>query len=131
MLDAQGDDKMIPFVISERWEDPEVKDITLFREVFKTNQENLRAFNLWNTSNQFARPFALPPDSPDEALGILRGAFKATINDKSYIADLQKAKLTRDYVSGEEVERYIEKIYSIPAGVKARLDFTVKRHRAS
>jgi hypothetical protein len=118
-------------VISEPWEDPEVKGISLFRDIFKNNQENLHAFNVWNTSNQFARPFSLPPGSPPAALGILRKAFKATMDDKDYIADLKRSKLTRDYVSGEDVGGYIEKIYSIPAAVKARLEFTVKRRQTS
>jgi hypothetical protein len=35
MLDATGDDKLIPFIINERWEDPEVKNLPTFREVIK------------------------------------------------------------------------------------------------
>src|SRR5918994_3824067 len=33
MLDASGDDKMIPFIVGDRWQDPEVKDLPLFREI--------------------------------------------------------------------------------------------------
>ena len=35
MLDAKGDNKLIPFVMSEKWEDPEVKDLPLFKDVIK------------------------------------------------------------------------------------------------
>jgi tripartite-type tricarboxylate transporter receptor subunit TctC len=130
MLDAKGDDKMIPFIISERWEDPEVKNLPLFREVIK-DKDNLHAFDVWNSANEFARPFSLPPGSPEEALGILRKAFKATMEDKDYIADANKSKLTVDYVSGEEVEQHVERIYSVPAEVKKRLEFLVKKRRTS
>lgn len=103
MLDASGDDKMIPFIIGDRWEDPEVKDAKLFRDIIK-DPGNLTAFNVWNSANDFARPFALPPGAPAEALEILRKAFKATMADKNYQADAKKAKLTFEYVSPEQIE---------------------------
>ena len=35
MLDAEGDNKLIPYVMSEKWEDPEVRDLPLFKNVIK------------------------------------------------------------------------------------------------
>jgi tripartite-type tricarboxylate transporter receptor subunit TctC len=130
MLDAKGDDKMIPFVVADRWEDPEVRNVPLFREIIK-DKNNLEAFNTWNSANEFARPFSLPPGSPAEALNTLRHAFKATIEDKDYVADANKAKLPVDYISGEKVEQYVEQIYSISPDVKKRLEFLVKRPKTS
>ena len=126
MLEAKGDDQMIPFIINGTWEDPEVKNIAQFKEVFK-NKDNVHAFTVWNASNDFARPFSLPPGTPKEALQILRKAFAATMKDKDYIADAEKSKLTVDYVSGEEVEKFVAEVYAIPAQVKERLSFTVRK----
>ncbi|HEU4340395.1 MAG TPA: hypothetical protein VFU31_02375 [Candidatus Binatia bacterium] len=130
MLNAKGDDQMVPFLIAHRWEDPEVKDVPLFSEVIK-DKESLNAFNAWNSANDFARPFTLPPGSPKEALRILRKAFKATIEDKSYIADAEKSKLTVDYISGEKIEQNVEKIYSVSPDVKKRLEFMFKKRKTS
>ena len=130
MLDAKGDDKMIPFVIAHRWEDPEVKDVPLFRDVIK-DKDSLHAFNVWNSANDISRPFSLPPGSPKEALSILRKGFKATIEDKDYRADAEKSKLTVDYISGEQVEQNVKQIYSAPAEVKKRLDFLFKKRKTS
>jgi tripartite-type tricarboxylate transporter receptor subunit TctC len=130
MLDAQGEEKMVPFIINARWKDPEVKDLPLFRDVFK-DENDRRAFDSWNSSNEFARPFSLPPGSPAAALSALRNAFKATLQDKDYLADLEKANLTSEYVSGEEVERYVDQIYRTPAEIKKRLEFTVSRRPTS
>lgn len=130
MIDAQGPDKMIPFIINDRWEDPEVKNAVLFRDVF-TDPGNLRAYDSWNAANDFARPFALPPRSPFEALRILRRAFKDTMADKEYLADLKRANLTAEYIDGETVEKFVEQIYSTPAELKSRLDFTVKKRKLS
>ncbi len=130
MIDAKGDDQLIPFIIGDRWEDPEVKNIQLFRDIIK-DPGNLTAFNVWNSANDFARPFALPPGTAKEALNILRKAFKATVEDKNYIADSKKSKLTVDYISGEQVENFVEQIYSATPDVKKRLSFTVKKRKTS
>jgi len=130
MLDANGADKMIPFIINGKWEDPEVKYIPQFAEVIK-DQDNLDAFKTWNAANEFARPFSLPPGSPPEALSILRKAFKATIEDKDYVADANKSKLPVEYISGAVAERYVGQIYSISPEVKKHLEFLVKKARTS
>ena len=130
MLDAQGDGKMIPFIIHGKWEDPEVKNIAQFTDVFK-DKDNVHAFRVWNSSNEFSRPFSLPPGTPDEPLQILRKAFAATMKDKDYIADAEKSKLTVEYVSGEEVEKFVEEIYAIPERVKEQLSFTVRKKKPS
>src|SRR6266545_4425334 len=121
LLDANGNDKMIPFIINGKWEDPKVKDIAQFHDVIK-GKDNLHAFDTWNAANEFARPFSLPPGSPPEALSVLRKAFRATMEDKDYKADAEKSKLTVDYISGEEVERYVKQIYSASPEVKQRLE---------
>jgi tripartite-type tricarboxylate transporter receptor subunit TctC len=126
MLDAKGDDRMIPFVISDRWEDPEVKMVPLFSEVF-SDEDNRRAFNTWNAANQFSRPFTLPPGTPKDRVNILRKAFKATLADADLIADAKKSKLTVEYVSGDEAEKLAAQIYSMPPQVKERLKFTVRK----
>lgn len=129
MLDAKGDEQMIPFIINGKWEDAEVKNIAQFQEVFK-DKDNVHAFTVWNASNDFARPFSLSPGTPKEVLQIMRKAFSATMKDKDYIADAEKSKLTVEYVSGEEVEKFVAEIYAIPAQVKERLSFTVRKKKS-
>jgi tripartite-type tricarboxylate transporter receptor subunit TctC len=130
MLDAKGDEKMIPFIINGKWEDPEVKNITQFKEVIK-DKDDLNAFNTWNNANDFARPFSLPPGSPPEALSILRNAFKATMEDKDYIKDATKSKLVVDFVPGTQIERYVGQIYSVSPEVQKKLEFLVRKPKTS
>jgi tripartite-type tricarboxylate transporter receptor subunit TctC len=130
MLDARGDDKMIPFIINGKWNDPEVRNIAQFHDVIK-NRDDLNAFDTWNAANEFARPLSLPPGSPPEALSILRKAFKETMEDKDYKADTEKSKLTVDYISGKEVERYVEQIYAASPVVKQRLEFLFRKRPTS
>ena len=130
MLEAKGEDKMIPFIVADRWEDPEVKDLPLFREVIK-DKDNATAFNTWNSPNEFARPFSLPPGAPKEALSILRKAFRATMEDKDYRKDADKSKLTVEHTSGEQIGQQVERIYSVTPEVKTRLQFLFKKPRTS
>jgi tripartite-type tricarboxylate transporter receptor subunit TctC len=130
MLGAKGDDKMIPFIINGKWDDPEVRNIAQFHEVIK-DKDDLNAFKTWNAANDIARPFSLPPGSPPEALAILRKAFEATMEDKGYKADAEKSKLTVDYTSGEKIERSVEQIYSVSPDVKQRLEFLFKKRPTS
>lgn len=130
MLDAKGDARMIPFIISDRWEDHEVRSLPLFSEVFRDDATR-KAFDIWNAPNQFARPFTLSPGTPKDRVNILRKAFKATMEDKEFLADAKKSNLTVEYVSGEEAEKRASEIYSMPPQVKERLKFTVRKQKTS
>ena len=52
MLDAKGEDKLIPFVISERWQDPEVKDLPLFKEVIK-DKKKYAVYRAWEAQQRY------------------------------------------------------------------------------
>ena len=120
MLDAKGDDKLIPFIIHRRRDDPEVKDLPLFSEVIK-NKDDRAAYKVWSAPYGFQRPFTLPPGTPQGRLSILRKAFKATIEDPAFLADAKKARLPIEYVSGEEIEKRVDQILSISPKIKEYL----------
>jgi tripartite-type tricarboxylate transporter receptor subunit TctC len=130
MLDAKGDDELIPFIIHKNWDEPEVKDIAQFTDVIK-DPGYLRAYTTWNAPNEFARPFSLPPGAPKERLEILRGAFAATMKDSEFIADAKKSKLDLDYTSAAEIEKQVDLIYSMPPKVKANLQFLMRKPTTS
>ena len=125
MLDAKGDDKLIPFITHKRLEDPEIKDLPLFTEVIK-GKDNLATYNTWAASYEFQRPFSLPPGAPPERLQTLRKAFAATLRDPALLAEAKKMKLDIDPVSGEDIDGYVKQIYSMSDKVKHNLSFLVK-----
>jgi tripartite-type tricarboxylate transporter receptor subunit TctC len=125
MLDAKGDDKLIPFITHKRLEDPEVKDLPLFTEAIK-GKDNLATYNTWAASYEFQRPFSLPPGAPPERLQTLRKAFAATLRDPELLAEAKKMKLDIDPVSGEDIDGYVKQIYSMSDKVKRNLSFLVK-----
>jgi tripartite-type tricarboxylate transporter receptor subunit TctC len=124
MLDAKGGDGLIPFITHRKGEDPEVKDLPLFTEVIK-GKDNIATYKSWAASYEFQRPFSLPPNSPPERLQTLRKAFAATLRDPEFLAEAKKTKLYIKPVSGEEIEEYVQEIYSMSDKVKENLSFLV------
>ena len=122
MLDGKGDEKLIPFLIHRREPDPEVKDLPLIPEVIK-GDDNLSAYHTWVGSYEFQRPFSVPPGTPKERLELLRKGFAATMKDPEFIAEAKKSKLEVTYVSGEEIDGYVNKIASITPKAKELLSF--------
>jgi len=126
MLDAKGDEKLIPFLIHRREPDPEVKELPLIPEVIK-GEDNLSAYQTWIGSYEFQRPFSVPPGTPKERLQLLRKAFADTMKDPEFIVEAERSKLEVTYVSGEEIDKYVNQVLSITPKAKEFLDFlTVK-----
>ena len=68
-----------------------------------------------------ARPFVLPPGVPPERLRALRSAFQTALRDPAFVADAQRAGLDMDPVSGEEIERLVERLFALTPAVVDRL----------
>jgi tripartite-type tricarboxylate transporter receptor subunit TctC len=122
MLDAKGDDKLVPFLIHSREPDPEVKDLPLIPEVIK-GEDNLSAYRTWAGTYEFQRPFSVPPGTPKERLQLLRKAFAETMKDREFVAEAEKSKLETTFVSGEEVDKYVKQVLAITPKARELLDF--------
>jgi tripartite-type tricarboxylate transporter receptor subunit TctC len=67
------------------------------------------------------RPYLAPPGTPKDRVQLLRRAFQATMSDPEFVADAQKARLTLDPVSGEELEQTIAAMFKLNPQIVARL----------
>ncbi len=128
MLDAKGDDKLIPFLTHGDSQDPEVKDLPRLTEVIK-GKKNRAILNAWLQPLNFQRPLSLPPGTPKERLSIMRKAYKATLEDPEFLAEAKKSKLVIDYVSGEEIEKFVDQILAISPETKKGLQFLVVKKK--
>jgi tripartite-type tricarboxylate transporter receptor subunit TctC len=68
----------------------------------------------------------LPPGTPKEQLSILRKAFKATLEDPQFLAEAKRSELVINYVSGEEIEKFVAQILGIAPKTREKLQFLVK-----
>jgi tripartite-type tricarboxylate transporter receptor subunit TctC len=122
LLDARGEDKMIPFLIHTRLGDPEVKNLPLFTEVLKDGV-NVATYKAYMAQMEYQRPLTLAPGTPGDRLEILRRAFRATLSDPDFMAQATKSRLEITYVSGEEIDKIVTEVLSISRQVKENLQF--------
>ena len=65
------------------------------------------------------RPVLTPPGVPAERVKQLRDAFNATMVDPAFRADIEKLRLTLDWVRGEDVAKTLASAYAMPPDVVA------------
>ncbi len=129
MLDAKGEEKLIPFLIHNKEPDPEVKDLPLLTEVIK-GEDNLSAYRTWAGTYEFQRPFSVPPGTSKDRLQILRKAFANTMKDREFIAEAEKSRLEVTYVSPEEIDKHVNQVLSITPRARELLDFLMAKPKS-
>ena len=129
MLDAQGDQKLIPILVHSKWEDKELKNVPLARDYIKAKagDAGVQLYNAWIAQYEFQRPWVMPPGVPQDRVETLRKAFKATLEDPEFVAEAKKSKLEMQYVSAEEIGGLVNQILSISPKTKKELQFLVKK----
>ena len=130
MLDASGDDKLIPFIIHGNINDPEVKNLPQFTERLK-GEDDLAAFRAWANQYDFQRPLVVPPKTPRDRLRTLRAGLQKTLTDPEFLAEAKNSKMLVDNVTGEDAERSVNEILSISPQIKNKLQFLVPGSRVA
>ncbi len=129
LLDAKGEDRLIPILNHKRWEDADVRNVPLTRDVIgeKGGEAAVQLYNAWSGHYEFQRPLAVPPGTPKERLQLLRKAFAHTMEDSEFLAEAKKAKLDIVYTSGQEIEEIVQNILGIPGSAKEKLRFLIPK----
>jgi hypothetical protein len=122
LLEAKGDERIIPFIIHSRISDPDAKNVTLVAEAIR-DEANLRAYRVYMAQMEYSRPLTIAPGTPKDRLEALRQAFKATLADTDFLAQANKLKLDINYVSGEESEKWVSEVLSISPKMKEELKY--------
>jgi len=120
MLDAKGDDQLIPILLQGTSNDPEVKGLPKYTDFIKKDEDKA-TFNAWMAQYRFFRPFAAPPGTPKDRLDTLRKAFKATLEDPEFLALAKKTKMAITYVSGPDISKFVKKALATSPAIKAKL----------
>ena len=132
MLDAQGDQKLIPIIVHKKWEDPELANVPTTRDYIKSKagKDGVELYNAWINQYEFQRPWVAPPGVPKDRVEILRKAFKETLQDPEFVAEAKQSKLEMEYVSADEINRLVNEILNTSAKTKEGLQFLVKKDKA-
>ena len=113
------DKKMIVLVQLSLTKHPELPDVPLVTDYAK-NDEQRAILKMVFARQVMGRPFAAPPNLPEDRIAALRGAFAATMKDPEFLAEADKTDLEINPVSGEEVEKLVKDVYATPAAIVAK-----------
>ncbi len=126
MLDAKGDDELIPILVHGNPPDPEVQGIPRVTDLVK-GKDNVAMLNAWALQYNFQRPLTLAPGTPKERVAAWRKAYAATLSDPAFLADAKKSRLNVEYVSGERIDEYVEVMLNLSAETKERLKWMLPK----
>ena len=124
MLDAEGDDQFIPYVMTFPSDDPEIADLPLLGDLFE-DPEQKALWDLWRVGYQFQRPWTTPPGTAPELVDVMQEAFTATMADPDFIADAQGANLYLNPQTGDDIEQWVAQMLSITPEQKEAFQFLV------
>jgi tripartite-type tricarboxylate transporter receptor subunit TctC len=132
MLDATGDQKLMPIIVHKKWEDPELANVPITRDYIKAKAgaDGVNLYNAWVNQYEFQRPWVLPPDVPEDRVQTLRKAFKETFEDPEFLAEAKKSKLELTYVSADEINGLVKEILDISPKAKQGLQFLIRKEKA-
>ena len=120
---AKGDAKVIMLMGMKR--DPVFPGVPTAIEVEPT-PAGKQLFEIAFAEQVMGRPFVLPPKMPADRVAALRAAFDATMKDPEFLADAKAQKAHIDPIGGVAINALLERIYSMPPDVVARLRNIVK-----
>jgi tripartite-type tricarboxylate transporter receptor subunit TctC len=75
------------------------------------------------------RPVAAPPGVPPDVVQALRDGFDQTMNDPGFKADIAKASLAFDPMSGKDIAAFVDDVYRTPATVAEKAAQLLGRKR--
>lgn len=117
--------RLIPIVQLAIEKHPELEGVTHVYDYAKTD-EMRQVFDLVFGSHVLGRPFAAPPDIPEDRKKLLRAAFMATANDPQFLAEAAKANLPIKASDGEKVEKLFHRFLSSPPSVVAQASKAIR-----
>jgi tripartite-type tricarboxylate transporter receptor subunit TctC len=90
-------------------------------DLAKTDEQKKLIQLVVHDANDYSRPFAVPPGTPQERVDILRNAFQETMKDKEFLAEVEKMNLTLDPATGDELAAAISGWAKLDQTTKAKL----------
>ena len=86
---------------------------------------NKKAMELVATVQEFGRPFLVHGAVPADRVAAIRTAFDATMKDKDYIDEVEKARLEVSPRTGAEVRELLRRVLEAPKDVQERARWSI------
>ena len=106
---------------------PDIPDVPTATKVLAKSEEDRQGLELLFARDIIARPFLAPPDVPADRAKALIAAFEASLKDKALLAEADKVGAEIELVSGEEIQKLLQKSMATPPAVVERLRNAMNR----
>ena len=100
---------------------PDVPTIHELMDQYKTPAATRSVVTAILASGDLGRPFITPPAVPADRLKLLREAFRKTMSDPAFLADVKSRKLEVDPDTGEQLEAIAKEAVSQPREIVERM----------
>jgi tripartite-type tricarboxylate transporter receptor subunit TctC len=99
---------------------PDLKGVPLAIDYVKTDKQR-KLLEVSADAYGTLRPYALPPETPEDRLRILQAAFIKTARDPDLLAEAKQARLDFDPTDGTAVAKVMASFYELEASIIAQL----------
>jgi tripartite-type tricarboxylate transporter receptor subunit TctC len=111
--------KAIPLVQNGYTPQKGIEHVPMIRSLLK-DKEDQNVAKMLGSAAILGRGLVLPPGAPNQLVKPLRTAFTKINKDKKFIEDAYKRKLEVDPISGEDIQKIINELMSMPASTVER-----------
>jgi tripartite-type tricarboxylate transporter receptor subunit TctC len=104
--------------------DERIPDAPTIYEIFdkeKTPDESRRVADVILRGGDFGRPWVMPPNTPPQAVKVMRAAYAKAMKDPALLDEAKRGKMEVEYVPGEELQKLAEKMIGQPPRVVERV----------
>src|SRR5215468_11916275 len=108
---------------------PELPDVPTAVDLARSNEER-KILSAIMAAADIGSAFFTTPGVPADRLNALRRAFDATMQDKEFLADVEKTKLAVSPMKGEDLQQLVKQVSDLPPHLleKVRHAYTANQH---
>ena len=110
------DRNLVRPVIRARSTEPGLEGLPV-DESFAPNPRARSIMALRSAPEQVARPYVLPPKTPDAVVRAMRDAFAKAIKDPELLAEAKKAQMDLQFTSGDEAVKILSEVLQQPKDI--------------
>jgi tripartite-type tricarboxylate transporter receptor subunit TctC len=112
---------IFPVLQFRRTPHPDLAKVPLAVSLAKTDEDVELLTVGVERSNAITTSYALPPNTPEDRLAMLRKAFMETLRDPATLAEARRLSLDMLPIDGEETEKMISELFTLSPGVRDKL----------
>src|SRR5690606_25846749 len=110
------DQKVILVIQMGKEKHPDLQKVPLIMDLVEDERDR-KTLNFLFGTQEMGRPYAAPPDIPEDRRDVLRRAFDATMKDPALQKEAASGGIEISPTTGERMEQIVSELYQTPADI--------------